>query len=87
MVGHKVTKCTTDCDAEVASGHFDIVLADPSDASKLKSKNAAGVLPVLLKPSKDDLNKLRADYAEAFDASRDAVRILPLLTKLARKPH
>lgn len=87
MVGHKVTTCdgTVACKAALAAGHFDIVLADPKDAAVLKGASSAGIIPVTLKPSKDDMNKLKADYPAAFDASRDAVRLLPLLTKAAPK--
>jgi len=87
MVGHKVTKCgnPTDCGAALANGHFDVVLADPSDAASLKVTNAQGILPVTLKPSKEDLAKLKSDYAVAFDASRDVLRLLPMLVKVARQ--
>jgi hypothetical protein len=89
MVGHKVTKCQnpTDCATALANGHFDVVLADPSDAANLKATSAPGVLPVTLKPSKEDLAKLKADYAEAFDASRDVLRLLPILVKAAKHGH
>jgi hypothetical protein len=89
MVGHKVTKCqsATDCAAAVANGHFDVVLADPSDAAKLKATSAQGILPVLMKPSKEDMNRAKTDYSVAFDASRDAVRLLPMLVKIAKREH
>lgn len=86
MVGHKVTKCKNpaDCTAVLADGHFDVVLADPSDAANLKGTNTPGLLPVALKPSKEDMKELKADYTVAFDASRDVLRLLPVLEKAAK---
>jgi hypothetical protein len=85
MVGHNVTMCGThtECEKEVAKGKFDVVLADPSDAAGLKAR-ASGVVPVALKPTKEELNQLKADYSVAFDASRDALRLLPLLSKITK---
>lgn len=88
-VGHTVTKCesSSECASALANGHYDVVLADPSDAASLKASNAAGIIPVTLKPSKEDLGKLKSEYAAAFDASRDALRLLPLLSKVAKRAH
>jgi hypothetical protein len=41
----------------------------------------------MLKPSKEDLSRAKADYAGVFDASRDALRLLPILVKAAKKGH
>jgi len=89
MVGHKVTKCDNpaDCKAALSRDHFDVVLADPSDAANLRAANAPGILPVVLKPSKEEMAKLDADYAVAFDASRDAFRLLPTLIKAAKHKY
>ena len=89
MVGHKVSKCqsTTDCTTMLASGHFDVVLADPSDAANLKGTIGVGLLPVTLKPTKEALAKIKGEYSVAFDASRDALRLLPVLMKAAKAPH
>lgn len=89
MVGHNVTKCDNpkDCEALLAGGKFDVVLADPGDAANLKGTIGSAVLPVTMKPTKEALGKIKADYAVVFDASRDALRLLPLLikaTKVAR---
>jgi hypothetical protein len=88
-VGHKVTKCGDPkaCASVLATGHFDVVLADPADAATLKSEKTPGVLPVALSPSKDELKQLKVQYTEAFDASRDALRLLPLLSKIAKHTH
>lgn len=85
-VGHKVTKCddANACTSVLATGKFDVVLADPSDAAALKASKALGVLPVALRPTKDELKRLKEEYATAFDASRDALRLLPLLGKVAK---
>jgi hypothetical protein len=82
-VGHKVTKCddAKSCNTVLATGRFDVVLADPSDAANLKASNASGILPVAIKPNKEELKLLKDQYATAFDASRDALRLLPLLSK------
>jgi hypothetical protein len=87
MVGHKVTKCgnPAECSTVLANGHFDVVLADPTDAASLKGTNTHGIIPVAMKPSKEDLTKLKADYAVAFDASRDVLRLLPALDKAAKE--
>ncbi len=86
MVGHKVTKCDnpTACAQAMATEKFDVVLADPSDAASLKGTAGPRVVPVAMKPSKDALGKLKADYSEAFDASRDALRLLPILVKITK---
>ena len=89
MVGHKVSKCasTTDCASALASEHYDVVLADPSDAATLKATGTSGILPVMVKPSKVEVEKLKGTYAETFDASRDPLRLLPILVKLTKAGH
>jgi len=89
MVGHNVTKCDNPsaCASVLANNKFDVVLADPGDASKLKGTIGASLVPVALKPSKEVLGKLKDDYSYAFDASKDALRLLPILVKAGKKEH
>ena len=86
MVGHKVSNCgnPAECATAIADGKFDVVLADPSDAAKLKGTITPRIVPVVMKPSKDVMGKLTSDYVFAFDASRDALRLLPVLTKATK---
>lgn len=84
-VGHRVHTCDgpTSCAKAVATGRFDVVLADPSDAAKLKSGSTAGgpaVVPVMLKPSKEVLAATKAEYGEAFDPSRGSLRLLSVVS-------
>lgn len=89
-VGHKVTMCDgpTTCAKAVSTGQFQVVLADRSDAAGLKSgSGTTAVVPVMLKPSKDELDAAKSEFGQAFDASRGSLRLLPVLntaTKGAR---
>jgi len=86
-VGHHVHKCSdaTACSKAVAEGHFDVVLADPSDAAQLKASGAKpSVVPVLMKPSKEDLARAKTEYGQAFDASRGSLRLLPVLNTASK---
>ena len=71
----------------MSGGHYDVVLADPADALTLKAQHYAGIVPILLKPTKADLNQVKAEFDVAFDASRDAIRLLPVIEKAAKKSH
>jgi hypothetical protein len=41
----------------------------------------------MLKPSKEELANAKTEYAGAFDASRDVLRLLPVLVKAAKREH
>ncbi len=77
----------TSCSKALSAGQFQVVLADPSDAASLKSGSASGgpaVVPVMLKPSKDVLGAAKAEFGQAFDASRGSLRLLSVLNSATK---
>ena len=93
-VGHRVSVCENPAACKKAAGerHYDVVLADQSDAADLKqeaggSKNGPVVVPVLMNASKSDFTKAKETYGLAYDAAGGGLRLLPVLVKAARAGH
>lgn len=87
MVGYKVTTCngTEECLRETKGKKFDVVLADAKDARAAKEQTGASVVPLLMKPSKEDVQEAKGEYGQAFDASGSSLKLLPVINRAANQ--
>src|ERR1051325_10060261 len=71
QVGYQVSYCKDpdECRKSMAQKHVDMVLADHEDVSALKDGNGGKVVfvPVLIKPTKDQLKQAQSEYGSAYD--------------------
>ena len=85
LMGYNVTTCTGDdeCVRELKGKKFDVVLADARDAKAAKQQTGATVVPVLMKASKEELKEAKRAYGQAYDASSESVKLLPVINHAA----
>ena len=86
-VGHHVTTCEnqTSCAKALGDRHFDVVLADPTDAGTAKADaKSTAVVPIVFRASKESLERAKAEFGQAFDASKGSLRLLSVLNSAAR---
>ena len=86
MQGYQVTYCSgeQECTNDLKGRKFDVVLADAKDAQAAKEHTNSNVVPVFLNASKDEVKEAKRTYGQAYDASKNSVELLPVVTRAAK---